>query len=97
MNLSGRQHPVNDHLQAASVELADQTAALDLEGHKLTVNKLTGVDAEGATIKVRPGTYTAADLAKLGLAVIDSSADENGANATGTVEVKGTGFVVFLN
>ncbi len=88
---------VNTDLQVSQLALAKTTARLDLEGHKLTVNKLTGVDGEGALIKVKPGTYTAAQLSTLGLAVIDSSADENGENATGTVEVKGTGFVVFLN
>lgn len=87
---------VNADLQAASVELAETTASLDLEGHKLKVHKLTGVDGEGAIIKVKPGTYTAADLAKLGLAVIDSSADENGAHATGTIEVTGGGIAIIV-
>ena len=87
---------VNADLQAASVELTETTAALDLEGHKLKVAKLTGVSSEGAAIKVKPGTYTAAQLTALGLAVIDSSADENGENATGSVEVSGGGLLIVI-
>ena len=87
---------VNADLQAASVELTETTAALDLEGHKLKVAKLTGVSSEGAAIKVKPGTYTAAQLTTLGLAVIDSSADENGENATGSVEVSGGGLLIVI-
>ena len=87
---------VNADLQAASVELTETTAALDLEGHKLKVAKLTGVSSEGAAIKVRPGTYTAAQLTTLGLAVIDSSADENGENATGSVEVSGGRLLIII-
>ena len=87
---------MNADLQAASVELTETTAALDLEGHKLKVAKLTGVSSEGAAIKVKPGTYTAAQLTALGLAVIDSSADENGENATGSVEVSGGGLQIVI-
>ena len=84
------------NLQLASLAFTTTDAKLDLAGHKLKVAKLTGVSSEGAAIKVKPGTYTAAQLTTLGLAVIDSSADENGENATGSVEVSGGGLQIVI-
>ena len=84
------------NLQLGSLAFTTTDAKLDLAGHKLKVAKLTGVSSEGAAIKVRPGTYTAAQLTTLGLAVIDSSADENGENATGSVEVSGGGLLIVI-
>ena len=86
-----------DRLQLASVSLATTVAKLDLDGHALKVKSMSYVSDDDGTPVVRrvaSGTYTAAQLGLVG--VIDSSADENGENATGTVEVLGGGGLLII-
>ena len=87
---------VNADFKAYSVELADDTAFLDLEGHVLTVDEFwyPADDGEGGTAMRRLGTgsHSAAALAALGATnVADSSA-----GATGRVVVRGRETIMVL-
>lgn len=87
---------VNADFKAYSVELADDTAFLDLEGHVLTVDEFwyPADDGEGGTAMRRLGTgsHSAAALAALGATnVADSSA-----GATGRVVVRGRETMLIL-
>ena len=65
---------VNTDFRAQSVTLADGTAALDLEGHTLTLRDFFWVTDSGAvTNKLRSGTYSCATLQPLvGECVMDT-------------------------
>ena len=65
---------VNTDFRAQSVTLADDTAALDLEGHTLTLRDFFWVTDSGAvTNKLRSGTYSCATLQPLvGECVMDT-------------------------
>ena len=79
---------VNADFKAHSVELADLTAFLDLEGHVLTVDDFFYLVDDGAgglkSKRLGTGTHSAAALAALGANVADTSA-----GATGRVVVRG--------
>ena len=56
--------------------LADSTAALDLEGHELTVSEFYWVTGSGAgmvTNRLRIGEYSARQLAELGISNVEDS------------------------
>ena len=86
---------VNADFKAHSVELADLTAFLDLEGHTLTVDDFFyAVDDGAGGIKLRKlgtGTHSSAVLAALGANVADTSA-----GATGRVVVRGRETIMIL-
>ena len=86
---------VNADFKAHSVELADLTAFLDLEGHVLTVDDFFyAVDDGEGGIKLRKlgtGTHSSAVLAALGANVADTSA-----GATGRVVVRGRETIMIL-
>ena len=70
---------VNADVKVRSVLLADNTAALDLEGHKLTVKEfywVSGADAGTTTNHLRGGEYSAARLSELGISRVEDSSPE---------------------
>ena len=80
---------VNADFKAHSVELADLTAFLDLEGHVLTVDDFFYLVDDGAgglkRKRLGTGTHSAAALAALGVTnVVDTSS-----GATGRIVVRG--------
>ncbi|MGN0843830.1 MAG: LamG-like jellyroll fold domain-containing protein [Kiritimatiellia bacterium] len=82
----------NTDCTVASVTLADNTAKLDLEGHTLTVTQFNYPDDTGTGLAHLPsGSYSAADLAALGVAVDDSSEA-----ASGIVRVLGQALFILL-
>ena len=70
---------VNADVKVRSVLLADNTAALDLEGHELTVKEFYWVSGAGAgttTNHLRSGKYSAARLSELGISSVEDSSPE---------------------
>ena len=58
---------------------SDNTAALDLEGHELTVKEFYWVSGAGAgttTNHLRSGKYSAARLSELGISRVEDSSPE---------------------
>ena len=73
---------VNTDFRAQSVTLADETAALDLEGHRLTLRDffwVTGSDGSVVTNKLKAGTYSYNNLkSNVGNCIEDTSAGQSG-------------------
>ena len=70
---------VNADVKVCSVLLSDNTAALDLEGHELTVKEFYWVSGAGAgttTNHLRSGKYSAARLSELGISSVEDSSPE---------------------
>jgi hypothetical protein len=87
---------VNADFKARSVEIADLTAILDLEGHTISVDEFFyAVDDGAGGLKIRhvgSGTHSAASLAALGVpTVCDSSS-----GATGRLVVRGRETILIL-
>ena len=82
----------NADCKVASVTLADDTAKLDLEGHTLKLEQFIYPDHSGNGFARLPsGEYTAADLAALGIAVVDSSEED-----TGVLHIVGQALFILL-
>lgn len=82
----------NADCTVASLTLADATAKLDLEGHTLTLTQFNYPNDTGTGLAHLPsGSYSAADLAALGIAVDDSSEA-----ASGIVRVTGQALFILL-
>ena len=79
---------VNADLRIGELTLETESSGLDLEGHKLTVDKFL-CRKTGTPVRVSPGTYTADKLAKAGFKVTDSS-------GSGSVEVTGGGYALII-
>ena len=73
---------VNTDFRAQSVTLADETAALDLEGHRLTLRDffwVTGSDGSVVTNKLKAGTYSYNNLkSNVGNCIEDTSDRQSG-------------------
>lgn len=81
---------VNTDVRLAQMTIATVDAKLDLEGHTLTVDTFRYPDADGKLKKLKPGTYTLAQLKALG---IERVCDSVGG---GLLVVRGTGMVLLV-